>query len=306
MAFGWAALLYGPAALRCTGDFMRRIACWLVSMVLLGAALAGCQGGGDAAVAKPPKPGPYALPAADAAYDRGEYELAYIKYLPLAEAGEVRAQIRLGKLLYEGLGTPKDYAEAARWWRRAADTGNASAATSLGFLYTQGHGVPQDYAEAARWYRMSATLGDDHGQFDLGNAYRNGRGVKQDQAEAAYWYRLAAGQGYAAAQFNLGIMYAAGEGVEQSRDEAVNWYRLAANQGHAAALNNLGWMYWEGEEEFRDPVKALALLTVAAERGSEHASLNRANVAATMTPRERAEARLLANEWRERIAAWGG
>lgn len=282
---------------------MRQIPISVISLVLLGLVLAGCQASEKA----PAPPGPYALASADAAYDRGDYELAYRKYRPLAEAGVVRVQVRMGTLLYDGLGVPVDHEEAARWWRMAAEQGNASAGTSLGFLYTRGHGVPQDYAQAARWYRMAAGLGDDHGQFNLGHAYRNGRGVEQDQAEAAYWYRLAAGQGYAAAQFNLGIMHAAGEGVTQNRKEAVNWYRLAANQGYAAALNNLGWMYWEGEdEEFRDPVKALALLTVAAERGSENAAINRANIAAELTPEQIAEAKRLADEWRQRIAAWGG
>ena len=94
--------------------------------------------------------------------------------------------------------------------------------------------------------------------------------------------------------------------MEQDRKEAANWYRLAAIQGYAPALNNLGWTYWEGEDEFQDPVKALALLTVAAEKGSENAAINRANIAAELTPEQIAEAGRLAEEWRVRIAAWGG
>lgn len=282
---------------------MGRVLYSVGSLVLLGLILGGCQAG--EAAAPPPKPNPYALSSADAAHDRGEYEVAYRKYLPLAEAGMVRAQVRLGTILHDGLGVPADHAQAAHWWRLAAEQGNASAGTSLGFLYTLGEGVEQDHAEAVRWYLMAAKLGDDHGQFNMGNAYRNGRGVEQDYTEAALWYRLAAGQGYAAAQFNLGIMYAAGEGIELDRRVAADWYRLAGEKGHAPALNNLGWMYWEGDEDDpSDPVKALALLTVAAERGSENAAINRANIAGEMTSRQIVDAKQLAKKWRARIAAW--
>jgi TPR repeat protein len=45
---------------------------------------------------------------------------------------------------------PEDHAEAARWYRRAADQGNPDAEFNLGSLYDSGQGVPQDHAEAAR------------------------------------------------------------------------------------------------------------------------------------------------------------
>ena len=80
-------------------------------------------------------------------------------------------------------------------------------------LYDSGHGVAQDYAEAARWYRKAADQGDVAAQFNVGVMYERGQGVPQDYAEAARWYRKAADQGYAAAQGNLGNLYAHGQGV---------------------------------------------------------------------------------------------
>jgi TPR repeat protein len=41
----------------------------------------------------------------------------------------------------EGQGVPQDHAEAARWYRKAADQGNALAQFGLGLMYDQGHGV---------------------------------------------------------------------------------------------------------------------------------------------------------------------
>ena len=44
-------------------------------------------------------------------------------------------------------------------------------------MYRQGHGVPQDYAQAAVWYRKAAEQGDAGAQFNLGTMCYSGRGV---------------------------------------------------------------------------------------------------------------------------------
>ena len=97
----------------------------------------------------------------------------------------------------------------------------------------------KDYPEALRWYRKAAEQGDARAQYNLGNMYRNGRGVKQDNHEAMRWYRKAAEQGEALAQSNLGVMYAEGRGVKRDDREAVRWYRKAAEQGHASAQGTI-------------------------------------------------------------------
>jgi hypothetical protein len=52
-------------------------------------------------------------------------------------------------------------------------------------LYDQGHGVPQDYAQAAIWYRKAAEQGLALAQSNLGVLYEEGRGVPKDYAQAA-------------------------------------------------------------------------------------------------------------------------
>jgi hypothetical protein len=49
-----------------------------------------------------------------------------------------------------------------------ANQGNAIAQTNLGVLYRDGKGVPQDYAEALRWYRKAADQGNAIAQTNLG------------------------------------------------------------------------------------------------------------------------------------------
>src|SRR5258708_6387990 len=82
----------------------------------------------------------------------------------------------------------KNYAEAMRWYRTAADKGLAKAQYNIGVLYTSGLGVPNDYAEAARWYRKAADQGFAPAQYYLGVLYENGAGMRKDKTQARYWY----------------------------------------------------------------------------------------------------------------------
>ena len=133
----------------------------------------------------------------------------------------------------------KDYNEAVKWYRKAAEQGLASAQFKLGVHYAKGRGVPQDYLEAAKWYRKAAEQGDAAAQNNLGILYDDGKGVEQDFKEAERWYRKSATQGSSDAQYNLGRMYKYGRGVTKNLEEANRWYRLAANQGHADAKKAL-------------------------------------------------------------------
>ena len=80
-------------------------------------------------------------------------------------------------------------------------------------MYAQGQGLAQDCAQAAAWYRKAADQGYADAQFNLAAMYAQGQGVAQDNEQAIVWYRKAADQGNAAAQNNLGWMYAKGLGV---------------------------------------------------------------------------------------------
>jgi TPR repeat protein len=82
---------------------------------------------------------------------------------PAAQKGDPRAQLVVG-LMYVKTGQPKGYAQAAVWYRKAAEQGNVFAQLALGVLYEGGTGVPKDYNEAASWYRKAAAQGNDMAQ----------------------------------------------------------------------------------------------------------------------------------------------
>src|ERR1041384_6338872 len=86
----------------------------------------------------------------------GDYALAAKEFMADATQGNAVAQYNLGILYHDGRGVPKDFNEAVRWFRLAAEQGTAPGASDGQFLlawsYQEGEGVPKDYKEAARWY----------------------------------------------------------------------------------------------------------------------------------------------------------
>jgi hypothetical protein len=112
--------------------------------------------------------------------------------------------------------------------RTLALAGDANAQNSLGLNYAAGEPTAQDYAEAARWFRLAAEQGHAEAQYNLGLLYGNGLGVLYDLGAAAKWTRLAAEQGDALAQYNLGVIYHNGEGVPQDVVQAHMWLNLSA------------------------------------------------------------------------------
>jgi uncharacterized protein len=85
-----------------------------------------------------------------AAFKRGDYDTAFREFMPLALAGNPRAQGMIGLMHEFGLGAPQDDVEAARWYRRSAEQGVPQAQFQMGVLYDTGKGVLQDYTEALR------------------------------------------------------------------------------------------------------------------------------------------------------------
>jgi len=95
-------------------------------------------------------------------------------------------------MYYNGEGTRRDYAEALKWYRMAAEHGDVESARRAGFMYANGQGVPRDEAEALRWYRIAADRGDAEAQNNLGVIYSDGNGVPANLVEATKWFKVAA------------------------------------------------------------------------------------------------------------------
>jgi TPR repeat protein len=200
-----------------------------------------------------------------------DYAEALRWYRMAADLGSPDAEFYVGFFYDSGSSVPRDYGEALRWYRMAADQDNAAAEINIGGLYADGKGVEQDYAEALRWYRMAADQGNALAENIIGEYYNIGKGVEQDYAEALRWYRMAADQGDAAAETNIGDLSYSGHGVNQDYTEALRWYRMAADQGDAAAQYALSLAYANGRGTSPDLLQARVWMEKAAANGDEAA-----------------------------------
>lgn len=66
-------------------------------------------------------------------------------------------------------------------------------------------GVTKDYAEAGKCFRKAAEQNVALAQYDLGLAYANGKGVAKDEVEGYKWFWLAAEQGDEPAKKNVAV-----------------------------------------------------------------------------------------------------
>ena len=62
--------------------------------------------------------------------------------------------------------------------------------------YETGDGVTQDYAEAVKWFRKAAEQGLGGAQYNLGRIHEKGLGVLPDMVAAHMWFSIAAKNGY--------------------------------------------------------------------------------------------------------------
>ena len=141
---------------------------------------------GAAAIAPAPQE-----PVASAPEDIGELKAR-------AEQGDPEAQYRLGVYCLTGINreVPRDYEDAARWYRLAAEQGVSDAQYNLGQLHSLALDAPPDPHRAARWMRLAAEQGHLRAQYRMGNFYRIGIGVTRDNVSALVWLSLAAAGGH--------------------------------------------------------------------------------------------------------------
>ncbi|TBL79092.1 tetratricopeptide repeat protein [Paenibacillus thalictri] len=159
-----------------------------------------------------------------------------------AESGYALGQSNLANCYASGRGTAQDHTLAKQWYIKAAKGGNDYAATEVGKMEMDNN----NYAEAVKWYRKAAENGYADAQNRLGVRYTNGQGVEKDDYEAFRWYVKAAEQGHMKAQGNVGYCYHSGDGVSADDDKAKEWLRKSAEQGNDDAINWLSKWYGEG------------------------------------------------------------
>jgi TPR repeat protein len=153
--------------------------------------------------------------------------------------GIAGAQLNLGYLLSEGLGTAPDLLGAFKWYRAAAASGIADAQNTLGYLLSVGERIPHDYVQAADWYRKAAIQGHTAAQMNLGVAYATGRGVRPDYVEAYMWLSLAVAAGNHTAVQGLRYLHdlMTTKQMQEAQARAATWRQTEVQAGNLPSIN---------------------------------------------------------------------
>jgi TPR repeat protein len=82
-----------------------------------------------------------------------------------------------------GKGFPREMAQAAAWYRKAAEQGDVGTQGILGVHYSIGQGVPQDYVEAFYWLDLAAAVKGPNQQKYAANRQMVGIHITADELE---------------------------------------------------------------------------------------------------------------------------
>ena len=194
--------------------------------------------------------------------------LAAEHYGIAAKANLSNAQAKYGFMLFNGIGIKANQVEGESWLRRAGLAGDPEAAALVAEIYTRGDGkLPPNYAEAATWFRTAAELGHQHSARALGLLYLTGTGVPRNPDEAAIWFRRAAEAGDETAKADLASLLLSGKTSPKLTEPAPvhEWFERAAEAGDLIAAFNYAVCLAQGVGMERDEVRAAKWMRRAAE-----------------------------------------
>lgn len=145
----------------------------------------------------------------------------------------------IGEAYYRGFGIKRDFNEAFRFYRKAANLGNAAALRRLGDCFVLGRGTKVDLEAALSCYESASEKGDACATRTIGDFYRDGFSafITKDNKKATDLYLTALQQAkknydtWSAADIYLRIADCMlnGIGIEKDVEGAYDFYEAAAN-----------------------------------------------------------------------------
>lgn len=206
------------------------------------------------------------------------------------DAGQIDCILRTADFYIQGKGVEKDAERGLALLDKAAEAGNPLANFRLAVQSLSGE--KPDLLVGYKHLLAAANGNMPEAQNELGLLYLSGKLAGADSAAGVAWLTRAAQGGYAQAQNNLATLYERGAaGLTQNLENAGQLYSLAANQGNGAATLALARLLNEGIGTKADPIKALALATLAEERGEENAKKLVTEISSKLDDKQKAEAR---------------
>jgi hypothetical protein len=133
-----------------------------------------------------------------------------------------------GDVLGDKAASRGDFAGAVRIWQPLAEKGDVNAQYNMGVMYDLGHGVPMDKAQAAAWYRKAANKGYGTAMLNLANIIAEHARGSGELIPAYMWLVLASNRDPSSrkdAQHNMGILspHMSRADIRQAEDFARGW-----------------------------------------------------------------------------------
>nr|VZI23676.1 unnamed protein product [Spirometra erinaceieuropaei] len=130
-------------------------------------------------------------------YWSGNYNVAFLQYLALAELGYEVAQSNTALMLEDGdvtiVPASERYSRALVYWKRSANQGSTLARVKLGDYYYYGLGTEVNYDQAIQEYHIASDVQRNaQAMFNLGYMHEQGLGFKRDIHLAKRFYDMAA------------------------------------------------------------------------------------------------------------------
>lgn len=168
------------------------------------------------------------LDDARAAIRKKDYATARALFQPLAERGNVEAQVGLGISLIIGGGNASDRMTGVRHLEAASDAGSSDAQTFLSMFYLEGKLIPRDVEKGVLLAKRSSDAGNTLGKTVLAMAQLSGFGGLHDDAAAVDLLRTIPLAGNALVTYELGKASLVGRGTAQDISEGERLLREAA------------------------------------------------------------------------------
>jgi hypothetical protein len=163
-----------------------------------------------------------------------------------------------------------DKAQAIAYYKQASELNSAIAMTKLAIFYFFGkeESTPKDEGKFMELTDKALSMGCVHACFNKYLYYLR----YKDLEKQFYWIKRGARLGHPYSSTLMGKAYANGKyGLKRSMRNAIRWFRKAAALNDAPAAMLLGIAYRTGSGVKRDIVKAVDLLTTAANNGNDYA-----------------------------------
>lgn len=181
---------------------------------------------------------------------------------PLAEAGDMLAQYRLGRVFSD----IQDPASAHAWFLKAAEQGHLLSQFTMYNRLQKGLGVARDEAAADQWLRRAAADGHAGARVIIAHKLLRKSASRDEIGPPESLLKQAAEQGEASAQGVYGLMLVHGRGSHKNLAEGLMWLYLASRGGDANAAD-----YYERLSS-EQPTRMLSRITFAAEDWHDRAA----------------------------------